>query len=62
MGTGPVGRLESVQDQLLEWLFVKRDQVMAISITHIVWKAQKFIGPDFTNKSFNAKFHAHSIG
>ncbi len=31
---------------------------MAISITHVVWKAQKFIGPEFTTKSFNAKFCA----
>ena len=53
---GPVGQLEAVQDQLHTWLFEKREQGMAISITHIVWKAQKFIGPDFTDKSFNAKF------
>ena len=58
MGTGPVGQLESVQDQLHEWLFEKREQGMAISITHVVWKAQKFIGPEFATKSFNAKFHA----
>jgi hypothetical protein len=45
-----------VQDQLHTWLFEKREQGMAISITHVVWKAQKFIGPDFTDKSFNAKF------
>ena len=56
LGAGPVGQLEAVQDQLHTWLFEKREQGMAISITHIVWKAQKFIGPDFTNKSFNAKF------
>jgi hypothetical protein len=31
---------------------------MAISITHVVWKAQKFLGPVFTDKSFNAKFLA----
>ncbi len=31
---------------------------MAISITHVRWKAQKFLGPVFTNKSFNAKFLA----
>ncbi len=58
MGTGLVGQLESVQDQLHEWLFEKREQGMAISITHVVWKAQKFIGPKFATKSFNAKFHA----
>ena len=57
MGTGPAGQLESVQDQLHEWLFEKWEKGMAISITHVVWKAQKLIGPDFTNKSFNAKFH-----
>jgi hypothetical protein len=56
MGTGPVGQLESVQDQLHAWLFEKREKGMAISITHVVWKAQKFIGPEFTTKSFNAKF------
>ncbi len=31
---------------------------MAISITHVVWKAQKFIGPEFATKLFNAEFHA----
>jgi hypothetical protein len=36
MGTGPIGQLESVQDQLHEWLFKKREQGMAISITHVV--------------------------
>ena len=53
---GPVGQLEAVQDQLHTWLFEKREQGMAISITHVVWKAQKFIGSEFTDKSFNAKF------
>ena len=56
LGAGPVCQLEAVQDQLHTWLFEKREQGMAISIMHVVWKAQKFIGPDFTNKSFNAKF------
>jgi hypothetical protein len=57
LGAGPVCQLKAVQDQLHSWLFKKREHGMAISIAHIVWKAQKFIGPDFTNKSFNAKFH-----
>ncbi len=56
LGAGPVGQLEAVQDKLHTWLFKKREQGMAISITHVMWKAQKFIGPDFTEKSFNAKF------
>jgi hypothetical protein len=55
---GPVGQLDAVQDQLHTWLFEKREQGMAISITHVVWKAQKFFGPVFTDKSFNAKFLA----
>jgi hypothetical protein len=55
---GPVGQLEAVQDQLHTWLFEKREQGMAISITHVVWKAQKLLGPVFTDKSFNAKFLA----
>ena len=59
---GPVGQLEAVQDQLHTWLFEKREQGMAISITHVVWKAQKFIGPDFTDKSFNAKFMVTNVG
>ncbi len=54
---GPVGQLDAVQDQLHTWLFEKREQGMAI-ITHVVWKAQKFLGPIFTDKSFNAKFLA----
>ncbi len=33
---GPVGQLEAVQDQLHTWLFKKREQGMAISITHVV--------------------------
>jgi hypothetical protein len=55
---GPVDQLEAVQDQLHTWLFLKREQGMAISITHVMWKAQKFLGPVFTDKSFNAKFLA----
>ena len=55
--TGPVGQLKAVQDQLHTWLFEKREQGMAISITHVVWKAQQFIGLEFMTKSFNAKFH-----
>jgi hypothetical protein len=58
MGTGPAGQLVSVEDQLHAWMFEKREQGMALSITHIVWKAQKFLGPEFTAKSFNAKFCA----
>ena len=53
---GPVGQLEAVQGQLHTWLFKKCKEGMAISIAHVVWKAQKFIGPEFTDKSFNAKF------
>jgi hypothetical protein len=45
-----------VQDQLHTWLFEKHEQGMAISIMHVMWKAQKFIGPEFTGISFNAKF------
>jgi hypothetical protein len=56
LGAGPIGQLEAVQDQLHTWLFEKCEQGMAISITHILWKAQKFIGPEFTDKLFNAKF------
>ena len=55
---GPVGQLDAVQDQLHTWLFEKREQGMAISITHVVWKAQKFLGPVFTDKSFNTNFLA----
>jgi hypothetical protein len=62
LGASPVGQLEAVQDQLHTWLFEKREQGMAISITHVVWKAQKFIGPDFTDKSFNAKFMVTNVG
>ena len=57
LGAGSVGQLEAVQDQLHSWLFEKREQGMAISITHFMWKAQKFIDSEFTDKSFNAKFN-----
>ena len=56
------GQLVSVEDQLHAWIFEKREQGMALSITHIVWKAQKFLGPEFTAKSFNAKFCATKVG
>ena len=43
MGTGPAGQLVSVEDQLHAWIFEKREQGMALSITHIVWKAQPHV-------------------
>jgi hypothetical protein len=60
LGTGLDGQLHDVADQLHTWFFSKREQSMANYITHIIWKAQKFIGTKFKDKSFNAKFHATS--
>ncbi len=36
---GPEGQLHSIKDEILQWIFARREQGIAVTISHVVYKA-----------------------
>ena len=55
---GPAGQLDSIKDELLMWMFGRRQQGVVVDVTHVVFKASSLLRTSFGLKSFEARFKA----
>ena len=56
---GPTGQLDCIKDDLLLWIFARRKQGIAVTKSHIVYKASAMLlhqDHAFKDKSFEARF------
>ena len=40
---GPVGQLDSIKEELLQWIFARREQGIAVTMSHVVYKATSIL-------------------
>ena len=60
---GPTGQLDCIKDDLLLWIFARREQGIAVTKAHVVYKASAMLlhqDNAFKDKSFEARFKAVS--
>jgi hypothetical protein len=55
---GPEGQLASIEEELLQWVFARREQGINVKHTLILFKALALLRATFGDKSFNAKLKA----
>jgi hypothetical protein len=59
---GPVGQLDCIREDLLQWIFARREQGIAVTMSHIVYKASSILRTQqevtFQDKGFEARLKA----
>jgi hypothetical protein len=62
---GPVGQLDSIREELLQWIFARQEQGIAVTMSHVVYKAtsilshlQEDCGGGFKDSCFTARLSA----
>jgi len=55
---GPNGQLHSIEEELLMWIFARREQGISIRHTLVSFKASSLLRATFGQKSFNARLKA----
>ena len=62
---GPVGQLDSIKEELLQWIFARREQGIAVTMSHVVYKATSILshlqadgGGGFKDSCFTARLSA----
>jgi hypothetical protein len=59
---GPVGQLDSIREELLQWIFARHEQGNAVMMPHIVYKSSSILRHQqeaaFKDKSFEARLKA----
>ncbi len=59
---GPVGQLDCIREDLLQWIFAQRKQGIAVTITHVMYKASSLLWQQqenaFKDKGFTARLLA----
>jgi len=55
---GPVGQLDCIREELLQWIFARREQGIAVTMPHVVYKASSILRHQqedaFKDKGFEA--------
>ncbi len=57
---GPVRQLDCIREELLQWIFARREQGIAVTMPHVVYKASSILRQHqqedvFKDKSFEAR-------
>ena len=56
---GPVGQLDCIREELLQWIFARREQGIAVTMPHVVYKASSILRHQqedtFKDKCFEAR-------
>jgi transposase len=55
---GPNGQLHSIEEELLMWIFARREQGISIRHTIVSFKASALLRTTFGQKTFNARYKA----
>jgi hypothetical protein len=59
---GPVGQLDCIREELLQWIFARREQGIAVTMPHVVYKASSILRHQqenaFKDKGFEARLGA----
>ncbi len=59
---GPVGQLDCIREELLQWIFARRKQGIAVTMSHVVYKASSILRKQqenaFQDKGFEARLGA----
>ena len=55
---GPHGQLHSIEEELLQWIFARREQGIGIRHTLVAFKASALLRSTFGPKTFNARYKA----
>ena len=66
---GPTGQLDCIKEELLQWIFARREQGIAVTMSHVVYKATSILShqrqddgaeSSFKDNSFDARLSAVS--
>jgi hypothetical protein len=62
---GPTGQLDCIKEELLQWIFSRREQGIAVTMSHVVYKATSILshlqedgGGGFKDNGFTARLSA----
>ena len=60
---GPAGQLDCIREELLQWIFARREQGIAVTMPHVVYKASSILRQHqqekvFKDKGFEARLKA----
>jgi hypothetical protein len=52
---GPVGQLDCIREELLQWIFARREQGIAVTMPHVVYKASSILQQHQQENAFEDK-------
>ena len=55
---GPNGQLHSIEEELLQWIFARREQGISLRCTLVAFKSSSLLRSTFGPKTFNARYKA----
>jgi hypothetical protein len=59
---GPVGQLDCIREELLQWIFARREQGIAVTMPHVVYKASSILRQHQQEDAFKDKGFEARIG